>query len=144
MIFAMNAKADDPETPYEMNAQKASIPAVTTDNIETIIRNQLTAIRDRDANLAYSYMAPSSRNKFDDARDFLSDMRFEFGPIYNHENAEFVSHYEKNKTSVQKVKVKDRYSGEDVTVIYKLVLQNSGNWLIDSFAILAFEEAQPI
>ena len=59
-------------------------------------------------------------------------------------DAEFLHHYESGETSVHKLSLKDRYSNESYTVIYKLEQQNDGKWLIDSFTILDFEEAQPI
>lgn len=143
-VICGSAKAEEDTNPYEMNAQKASIPPEKMNKAQNIIQQQLKAISDRDAHKAFDFMTEHSHKNYDDAQDFLSDMRFEFGPIYNHMDIEFLHHYENGTVSVQKVSLKDRYSGDNFTVIYKLQLQDNGTLLIDSFSILNFEEAQPI
>lgn len=127
-----------------MGAQKASIPPETLTKAQDIIKKQLAAISERDAEAAFDFMAPPAHEDFTNAGDFLSDMRLEYGPIYNHMDIKFLGHFENGATTVQKVSLKDRYSAESVTVIYKLKLQDSGTWLIDSFTVLDFGDAQPI
>lgn len=138
------AHADTPQSPYGMSAQNASIPQAHISGTEKTVKAQLDAITARDANLAFSYMTDQSHEDYKNAKDFLSDMRFKFGAIYNHVDVEFLHSYENGRISVQKVKLKDRYSGESVTAVYKLLLQSSGEWLIDSFALIESEQAQPI
>lgn len=141
---SLDARGEDKNNPYEMGAQKASIPPETLNKAQNIIKKQLAAISDRDAEAAFDFMTPPAHENFETAGDFLSDMRFEYGPIYNHMDIKFLGHFENGATTIQKVSLKDRYSAESVTVIYKLKLQDDGQWLIDSFTLLDFGEAQPI
>ena len=144
LMLPNTARANDSQNPYEMNAQKASIPQNNTNSVQGTIKAQLSAINERDATLAYSFMTNKFHANYNSAKDFLSDIRFKFGPIYNHTDIEFMHSYDNERTFVQKIRLKDRYTGEDTTIIYKLVLQNTGNWLIDSFALIETSEAEPI
>lgn len=143
-FMSFEARGAEQRNPYEMGAQKASIPPETLNKAQDIIKKQLAAISARDAEAAFDFMSPPAHDDFETASDFLSSMRFEYGPIYNHMDMKFLSHFENGATTVQKVSLKDRYSAESVTVIYKLKLQDNGAWLIDSFTVLDFGEAQPI
>ncbi len=144
LALPQTSHADESQTPYEMNAQKASIPQNSNTSVKKTIQAQLDAISERDASLAFSYMTDQSHSAYEGAKDFLSDMRFKFGAIYNHVDVEFLHSYENGRTSIQKVKLSDRYSSESAIIVYKLTLQSSGNWLIESFAVIETEEAQPI
>lgn len=143
-FIPLEARSAEQGNPYEMGAQKASIPPETLTKAQDIIKKQLAAISDRNAEAAFDFMSPPAHEDFTNANDFLSNMRFEYGPIYNHMDMKFLGHFENGATTVQKVSLKDRYSAESVTVIYKLKLQDNGAWLIDSFTILDFGDAQPI
>ncbi len=140
-IVAISAHAD--ESPNA--AQDGLITEISTkasNPAHELIRRQLSAISDRDADLAYALTTDHFHEKFDTAKEFLSHLRFELRPIYNHENVTFLEQHQTQRGLVQKVKMEDRY-GEPVTVIYRLMQQDEGQWLIDSFAILALE-ADPI
>ena len=141
--------AEEPRTPYEMPAQKASIPpedTITSDiaAAQKTIQAQLDAINERDADAAYAFMSERAHKQFDNAKDFLSDMRFKFAPIYNHTDITFLHHYEQGNATVQKLRTRDRYTHKNATLVYKLVRQDNGQWLIDSFAVLELDDAQPI
>ena len=143
-LMPLETRAEEKNNPYEMGAQKASIPPETMNNAQDIIKKQLAAISARDAETAFDFMAPPAHEDFETAGAFLSDIRFEYGAIYNHMDIKFLSHFENGATTIQKVALTDRYSEDSVTVVYKLKQQENGQWLIDSFTVLDFGEAQPI
>ena len=80
-LFSGTAKAEETPNPYEMSAQKASIPQESANNGKDIIIQQLKAISERDAQRAYTLMSDHSHETFEDAQDFLASMRFDFGPL---------------------------------------------------------------
>lgn len=110
------------------------------DLIRELITNQLAAIKKRDAEAAFSTLSESMHGKFNDSKKFLAKMRFEYGPIYNHEAYTFLeSHGTNDGDIIQKVRVQDRYSGEKSLVIYRISIDLEGHYVIDSFTIINFD-----
>ena len=147
------------EQPIEQPALAAPAPAVTAlpdsgiiapdapaaaqpSSVQDVIKAQLAAIRDRDADAAYALMTHDFHEENLDALTFLATMRFDQRAIYNHEEYTFLDKQGTGPVAIQKVRMNDHY-GDPVTVIYRLEEQGDGSWLIDSFTILN-EEAQPI
>ena len=107
------------------------------DLIRELITTQLAAIKQRDAEAAFSTLSESMHGKFNDSKKFLAKMRFEYGPIYNHEAYTFLeSHDTSDGDIIQKVRVQDRYSGEKSLVIYRISVDFEGHYVIDSFTII--------
>jgi hypothetical protein len=115
------------------------------DPAQDLISRQLHAIRLRDADLAWSLATDDFHKKFETSKDFLSHLRFQLRPIYNHEDYKFLDQPATQDSAqdsmIRKVEMADP-DGEPITVIYRLERQG-GQWLIDSFAVLP-SEADPI
>ncbi|MCB9989940.1 MAG: DUF4864 domain-containing protein [Rhodospirillales bacterium] len=141
-LVAINANADDIVS-AEGGIEQVSIPAVDADPAHQLITRQLDAIRERDADLAWSMTSEDLHEKYETPKEFLSHLRFELRPIYNHDSYKFLSQYGGPDSLTQKVEMEDSYTGDTVTVIYRLEKQADGLWQIDSFAILP-DDAQPI
>lgn len=140
-LVAIGAQAGEDGLPQPDPVINAS--AVTTlAPGEDLITRQLHAIKTRDADLAWSMTTGDFHKKFDDGKDFLSHLRLELRPIYNHEDYTFLDHSQNGNVMMQKVEMEDRY-GTPVTVLYRLEKQQDGQWLIDSFTVLE-AEAEPI
>jgi hypothetical protein len=139
LAFSFMAHAEDtvkPDTPAP------AAVAAALNGVQDVIRQQLEAIRQRDADAAYALMTHDFHEEHDDPKTFLATMRFENRAIYNHEEFTFLDKQGSGPVSIQKVRIHDHY-GEPVTVIYRLEQQEDGSWLIDSFTMLD-AEAQPI
>lgn len=125
---------------------KALITATKSDKvtIQKLISDQLDAIRERDADLAYALTTGALHRKYETAGQFLSEMRFSYRPVYNHESYRFLDQTETETGSlIQRVEVSYTH-GDPTVVIYRLQRTPEGDWGIDSFTVLDFEEGQPI
>ncbi len=119
-------------------------PVNDSETIKDLITQQLDAISARDADLAYALMTGTFHKKFDTAGKFLSEMRFSYRPVYNHESFRFLDQTETETGGlIQRVEVSYTH-GDPVIVIYKLQRDPEGDWGIDSFTILDTEDGQPI
>ncbi len=112
--------------------------------IQSLISDQLDAIRERDADLAFALTTGTFHEKFDSANEFMSDMRFSYRPIYNHKTYRFLDQIETETGGlVQRVEV--TYTrGAPATVIYRLQRNPDGAWAISSFTVLGGEDGQDI
>lgn len=117
--------------------------AEQTDPVRQLIVRHLEAIKERNAEQAFSLITGNLHEQFNDAGKFLVNMRFEHRAIYNHEKYDFgdQSHGENGMIS-QKVSIEDRY-GHTVTVIYRIKEAANKQLLIDSFTVLD-DNARPI
>jgi len=119
----------------ELQIQKISTTP-PLDPVRIIIRNQLDAIQNRNADSAFAMMTQSLHDKFDSAKNFLSIMHFEYRPIYNYKSYIFLDGYSmSDKITIQKIEIKTR-NDDLVTVIYSMKKQPDAGWLIDSFTVL--------
>ncbi len=150
-LVAIGAQANDEALPQPVTINNgagnngAGLPAASADAdnpLLDLVRQQLEAIKERDADLAFSYTTGKLHDRFDTPRAFLNHMRFESRPLYNHESVEFISQNMIDNGAVLRVRVHDR-DHDPVTVIYRLIEGEDGRWLIDSFAVLDFE-ADPV
>ena len=130
--------------PQPQMAGGAPVAGIEEDPARTLIIRQLAAIQMRDADLAWSLATADFHEKFSSAQKFLAGVRFEHRPLYNHEDYSFIERHPVEGGEVQKIEVRDRYTGESATVIYRLEQQENGEWLIDSFTVLNAGEAEPI
>ncbi len=139
LILAVpGVRAED--MPPQPEPVMASIPAANP--VHELIRQQLAAIKARDADLAWSLTTVKFHEKFETGKEFLTHLRLKLRPVYNHDEIEFLDQSETENGYIQRVEI-DEHNGEPVTVIYRLEKQESGEMLIDSFAVLDFE-AKPI
>lgn len=142
------ARADDAMPPQPGATQTAatgtnSAPPPGVDSAHQVIDRLMAALRDRRAEDAFALTSPDIRTKYEDAEDFLGSVRFEYRPLYNNLAYDFLDSTPLDDALIQRVSLKKR-DGGNVTVIYRLERQPDGEWLVDSFSILDFDDAQPI
>lgn len=115
------------------------------DPLQLLIAQHLEAVKERNADQAFSFFAHSLHDKFNDAGKFLVSLRLEYRPIYNYKRFSFLDQrFIDQNTAIQTVNIEDRY-GYSVTVLYKIKSDQLGRWLIDSFTVLnGREDSQPI
>jgi hypothetical protein len=105
--------------------------------IKDLIREQLAAIRARDASRAYATLSDHLHEKFEGDKKYLAKLRFDYSPIYNHRSYTFLETRALDDGGfIQRVSMKDRYSGKNALVIYKIKEDQEGHLLIDSFTII--------
>ncbi len=132
LCAAVPAYADD-TSPLPVT----SIAAAAGDPARDLITRQMEAIRARDAEQAFAHTTAAFHEHYDTPQNFLSHVRFEYRPLYNHKEFAFLDSHELDGGGLlQKVKVEDSYGEDPVTVIFRLQKQDDGQWLIDSFTIL--------
>lgn len=138
-------------TAHESDIQSVSLtptlPAPETkseeqDVIHGLIRKQLKAIRDRDAEVAYSLTSNKMHKKYDDAKDYLNTMRFDYRPIYNHKIYSFGEQNKIGDAVLQQVSIEDQY-GDEVLVLFRVETKEDKDLAIASFAIIQ-SEADPL
>lgn len=126
------------------NTAKAS-PAI--DPIRDLITRQMDAIRARDAEAAFAQTAAALHDHYPTAKKFLSHIRFEQRPLYNHNGFTFLDRHEIEGGVLQKISVSDSFSDSPVTAVFRLEQDAGGRWLIVSCAILDDydgDKAEPI
>lgn len=139
-VKANNAQADPQHKPEIINA---SIPQPEIHPAQTLLKEQLTAVKARNADLAFSYLSDNLHQDYQSAKEYLNEIRFDHRPMYNYETFEFLDRHTQDGNIIQRVLFKDSYSGESFTGIFRLVQTEEQQWKIDSFAILE-QEASPI
>ena len=139
------AHAEDP-APLPVTSVAAPAAATAGDPVRDLIARQMEAIRDRDAEQAFAHTTAAFHEHYNTAQNFLSHVRFEYRPLYNHKEFAFLDSHEIDGGGLlQKVKVEDSYGDSPVTVIFRLQKQDDGQWLIDSFTILGGgDDGRPI
>lgn len=142
-VKASDAQADPQRQPEIINASIPQPAAEQQHPGQTMIKDQLTAIKARNADLAFSYLSDHMHENYDTAKEYLSEMRFEYRPIYNYESFEFLDSHTSGESLVQKVSFVDSYTKDEFTAIYRLVKSEDGHWKIDSFAVLE-QDSSPI
>ncbi|HEY0902112.1 MAG TPA: DUF4864 domain-containing protein [Micavibrio sp.] len=118
------------------NAEKAVI--------QQLISGQLDAIRERDADMAYALTTGSVHEKFTNAREFMTAVRFSHRALYDHQSFRFL---DQTKTTdgglLQRVEVSYAH-GAPSLVIYRLERNPEGAWAISSFTVLDSTEGQDV
>ena len=144
-VVAATARAEDAvllPQPEAITPTPASLDPAAADPVKDLIRRELQAIRNRDADTAFALISPDLHEKFETAKNYLSHMRFEYRTIYNHAEFTFLESHDVNGATVQKVEIEDR-NGTPITIMYRIEPQESGSLAIDSFTILE-AESDPI
>lgn len=119
-------------------------PAMETVAAEEVISRQMEAISARDAEMAYALTTGALHKKFNTAGQFLTEMRFFYRPVYNHQSYKFLEQTKSGDDLIQKVEVRYIPEQAPTVVIYKLQRNTAGAWRIDSFTVLDGDEGQPI
>lgn len=140
------AQADPGKDTFGPYRPAIRVIAATPDKstVQSLISDQLDAIRARDADLAFALTTGVAHEKFDNAREFMSDIRFSYRPLYNHKTYRFLEQTDASAGGlVQRVEV--TYArGKPATVVYRLQRNPDGAWAIGSFTVLTNEDGQDI
>lgn len=136
-LVAIGARAqENAAMPPQPVIDRVSLTA--PDPAQDIIRRQLGAIRDRDAESAYSCTTEEFHKKHGSAKTFLGELRLYGRSLYNHDGYRFLEQSKSGDHILQTVEI-DEHNGEPVTVIYSVKQQQDGSGLIDSFTVLSAE-----
>lgn len=114
------------------------------DAIQSLITDQLEAIRERDADMAYALTTGLMHEKFHNAGEYFTAIRFSHRALYNHKSFRFLDQSQNDASnSVQRVEVTFT-QGRPAIVIYRLERNPEGAWAIDSFTVVDANEGQDI
>jgi len=139
-LMAATAHAEDAMPPQP---EPIASEAPELNPVHDLIRRQLSAIKARNAELAWSLTTGHIHEKFETGKEYLNHLRLQLRPIYNSGAVKFLDQSDTESGYIQRVEI-DEHDGEPVTVIYRVEKQESGELLIDSFAILDDFDAEPI
>lgn len=97
--------------------------------IEYVVRAQLMAFREDDAERAFAYVTPHIRHRFHTAEAFVRMVRDRYPPVYRPGSVEFAEIRLTNDGALQTVFI---VGLDDITVIAHFLLQRqtSGDWRI--------------
>jgi hypothetical protein len=120
----------------------ASAEDLTAASSRAIIERQLDAFERDDAEAAYALAAPTIKQMFSDADQFMTMVRDHYAPVYRHRSVEFGAFAESgDEASLQATLV----DNDNVvwTALYSFRRVPNGDWLI-SGCVLAKAEASAI
>jgi uncharacterized membrane-anchored protein len=153
-FVAIGANANDESAPPTIQTISTAPDALALENEEghlsetparDLIMRQIIAIKDRDAQNAMQTTTPrfQKQKKITNSKEFLNKMRFDFRPLYSYQSYEFTDNKRIGKSIIQKVAFTSK-DGDTITAIYRLTKNESGEWLIDSLALMPLKDAEPI
>ena len=114
------------------------VSAADRDAIRAVIENQIAAFRRDDADGAFSFAAPTIREKFGDAATFLRMVREGYHPVYRPTAVEFRLLDDTGTLPVQEVLVVDA-EGRGFIARYPMQKQPDGAWRIAGCFLSPFE-----
>jgi hypothetical protein len=145
-LVAISAQAEDKSMqqakPVSIDIPAPGLGTQPLNPVEDLISRHIGAIKNREADLAWSMTTEKFHDKYHSAKGYLSHLRLKKRPIYNHDGFSFTEQTQTKGSVIQKIELEDPY-GDPVTAIFRVEKQSDGQWLIDSFALLSFE-ADPI
>ena len=108
------------------------------DSIRSVIESQLDAFQRDDADGAFSFAAPTIREKFGDAVTFIEMVRSGYRPVYRPSEVVFRDIDATGTLPIQEVLVVDR-QGRSFIARYPMQRQPDGDWLIAGCFLSPFE-----
>jgi hypothetical protein len=120
----------------------ASAEDLTAASSRAIVERQFDAFARDDGEAAYALAAPTIKQMFDDADQFMAMVRDHYAPVYRHRSAEFGAFKEEGDEASLEATLVDN---DNVvwTALYSFRRVSNGDWLI-SGCILAKAEASAI
>lgn len=117
--------------PISWGAAAAEVDLAVGDQaaIRTTIERQLAAFQRDDGTTAFTYAAPSIKEKFGTPDNFMSMVRTGYDPVYRPREVEFHDIVALDGAPTQEVLVVDR-SGIAYIAYYQMQQQPDGRWLI--------------
>jgi hypothetical protein len=120
----------------------ASAEDLTPASSRAIVERQFDAFERGDAEAAYALAAPTIKEMFGDAGQFMTMVRDHYAPVYRHRNVEFGAFAESGDEASLKATLVD---DDNVvwTALYSFRRVSNGDWLI-SGCVLAKAEGSAI
>ena len=119
----------------QLAAATAACAEEPVDTARTIIREQITAFLQDDAETAYSFASPAIRGKFPDNESFFEMVKRGYQPVYRPGNFAFGRSKVVGDQVLQEVLI-SAPDGKDWTAVYELVKQPDGSYKINGVMIL--------
>jgi hypothetical protein len=120
----------------------ASAEGLTPASSRAIVERQFDAFERNDADAAYALAAPTIKQMFGDAGQFMAMVRDHYAPVYRHRSVDFGSFAESGDEATLNATLVD---SDDVvwTALYSFQRASNGDWLI-SGCVLAKAEGSAI
>jgi Domain of unknown function (DUF4864) len=103
--------------------------------VQAVVQGQLDAFAKDDAKRAFSFAAPSIRQAFGSAPNFLAMVRRSYPVVYRPASVAFLKPDGKDDDAIQRVQMTDA-AGESWLAIYSLQRQKSGVWRITGCSVV--------
>ncbi len=113
----------------------ASAEDLTAASSRAIVERQFDAFERDDAEAAYALAAPTIKQMFDDADQFMAMVRDHYAPVYRHRSVEFGAFAESgDEASLEATLVDD----DNVvwTALYSFRRVSNGDWLISGCVLV--------
>ena len=107
----------------------AQLNETTSQAVKNTVQAQLAAFAKDDADLAFSYAAPTIRAMFETPQNFMAMVQDAYPVVYRPERFLFLASSGTDSAVVLPVKMWDK-EGQSWMATYKLELQADGRWLI--------------
>jgi hypothetical protein len=104
-------------------------------NVRAVVQGQLDAFAADDARRAFSFAAPSVRQAFGDAPNFLAMVRRSYPVVYRPATVAFLKSNGKEDDAIQRVQMTDT-AGESWLAIYSLQRQKNKTWRITGCSVV--------
>ena len=112
-----------------LSAASAQLNETTAQAVKNTVQAQLAAFAKDDADLAFSYAAPTIRAMFETSQNFMAMVQDAYPVVYRPEKFLFLASSGTDSAVVLPVKMWDK-EGQSWMATYKLELQADGRWLI--------------
>ena len=112
-----------------LSAASAQLNETTAQAVKNTVQAQLAAFAKDDADLAFSYAAPTIRAMFETPQNFMAMVRDAYPVVYRPAKLLFLAAAGTSSAVVLPVKMWDQ-EGLSWMATYKLELQADGRWLI--------------
>jgi hypothetical protein len=112
-----------------LSAASAQLNETTAQAVKHTVQAQLAAFAKDDADLAFSYAAPTIRAMFETPQNFMAMVQDAYPVVYRPERFLFLASSGTDSAVVLPVKMWDK-EGQSWMATYKLELQADGRWLI--------------
>jgi len=110
-----------------------------SDPVKNIIIDQLKALKEKDANLAYSNLSEKSKKKYKNADNYLLQVKRDMRTLYFNSHFEFISGWKIKGKEVRKLEITSD-EGDVTTAIFKLIKLDNNLWAIDGTVVLSGED----
>lgn len=97
--------------------------------IQSVIRRQLEAFQQEDAEVAFSLAAPGIQDRFSTANQFVDMVRTHYAPVYEAEEAVFLDLTTLKGVPTQQVRLVDS-QGKTAIAFYLMEQQSDDSWRI--------------